>query len=111
MVQPSNALIFAKQRKSAKDCMTNTSKELVKETDRSLLHSKSDSDVNNNSSDTITQLIIEQDGDFTLHPDQHLRLRHHTGSSTTIGSRIKVGILDELRTSHFNTYSQCKHNT
>ena len=47
--------------------------------------------------DMITQLILEQDGDCTLHPDQHLRLRPHTGSSTTIGSRIKVGILGELR--------------
>ena len=76
--------------------MTNTQKELVKETDRSLLHSKSDSDMNNNSSasmSTITQLILEQDGDFTLHPDQHLRLRHRTGTRTTTGSRIKVGIL------------------
>ena len=41
-----------------KDCMTCMSKELVKETDRFLLHSKSDSDVNNNSRvsmSTITQ--------------------------------------------------------
>ena len=44
---------------------------------------------------TITQLILELDGHFTLQPDQHLRLRQRTGSSTTIGSRIKVGILGE----------------
>ena len=44
---------------------------------------------------TITQLTLEQDGVFTLHPDQHLRLRQHTGSSTTIGSQIKVGIPGE----------------
>ena len=63
--------------------MTNTQKELAKETDRSLLHSKSGSDMNNHSRasmSTITQLILEQDGDLTLHPDQHLRLRHRTGT-------------------------------
>ena len=52
----------------------------------------------NNSRDlmsTTTQLILELDGDFTLQPDQQLRLRHRTGSSTTIGSRIKVGILGD----------------
>ena len=78
--------------------MTNTQKELVKETDRSLLQSKSDSYASNNSRtsiSTITKLILEQDGDFTFHPDQQLRLRHRIGSSTTIGNRIKVGILGE----------------
>ena len=44
-----------------------------------------------------TQLIPELDGDFTLQPDQQLRLRQRTGSSTTIGSPIKVGILGDLQ--------------
>ena len=46
---------------------------------------------------TITQFILEQEGNFTLRPGQHLHLRHRTGSSTTIGSRIKAGILGEPR--------------
>ena len=61
-----------------------------------LLHSKSDSDMNNHSRasmSTSTQLILGQDGDFTLHPDQHLRLHPRTGTRTTTGSRIEVGIL------------------
>ena len=44
---------------------------------------------------TIAQLNPEQDGVITLHPVQHLRHRLHTGSSTTIGSRAKAGILGE----------------
>ena len=46
---------------------------------------------------TISQLILELDGIFTLQPDQQLRLRQRTGSSTTIGSRINVGILGDLQ--------------
>ena len=46
---------------------------------------------------TVTQSIPEPDGDFTLQPDQQLRLRHRTGSSTTIGIRIKVGIIGDLQ--------------
>ena len=67
---------------------------LVKETVRSNLHSKPDIVINNSKAaiSTITQLIIELDGDLTLQPDQQLRLRQRTGSSTMIGSRIKVGI-------------------
>ena len=45
---------------------------------------------------TITQLILELDGNFTLQPDQQLRLRQLAEGSTTIGSRIKVGILGDL---------------
>ena len=44
---------------------------------------------------TITEWILEQDGDFTLHPDQCLHLRHRAGSRTTVGSRINAGILGE----------------
>ena len=46
---------------------------------------------------TITQLIPEQDGKFTLQPDRQLGLHQRTGSSTTIGSQIRVGILGEPR--------------
>ena len=49
------------------------------------------------SRNTTTQLILELDGDFTLQPDQQVRLHPRTGSSTAIGSRIKVGILDGLQ--------------
>ena len=55
------------KHKMQKDFMKNTQRELVKETDRSILRSKSDSDVTNNSRcwmSTITQLILEQDGKF-----------------------------------------------
>ena len=93
-----NVLISLKQRTNAKDCMKNTQGEMVNETDRSILRSKSDSDVTNNPRvpmSTITQLILEQDGNVTLQPDQQLRLHQGTGSSTTIGIRIKVGILGE----------------
>ena len=87
---------FMTQSRNANDCTTNTLKELVKETDRSILHSKPDSDVTNKSRasmGTITQLILELDGNFTLQPDQQPRLRQRTGSSTT------------CHTPHFNTYS------
>ena len=63
-----------------------------------LLHSTSDNDVEDNlkaSKNTITDLNLVQDGGSTLPPDQHLRLRHRTGSNMTIGIRIKVGILGE----------------
>ena len=96
--QSINDLILLKQSRHAKDCTTNTLKELVKETDRSILHSKPDSDVTNNSRasmSTIAQLVLELDGKFTLQPDKQLRLRQRTGSSTTIGSRTKVGILGD----------------
>ena len=88
-----------KRRRNALDCTTNTLKELVKETVRSILYSKPDIVINNSraSMSTITQLILELDGDFTLQPDQQLRLRQRTGSSTTIGSRIKVGTHGELQ--------------
>ena len=46
---------------------------------------------------TTTQLILELDGDFTLQPDQQVRLHPRTGSSTTIGSRINVGILGDIQ--------------
>ena len=55
------------KHKMQKDFMKNTQRELVKETDRSILRSKSDSDVTNNSRcwmSTFTQLILEQDGKF-----------------------------------------------
>ena len=91
MDQSINDLILLKQSRNVKDCTTNTLKELVKETERSILHSKRDNDVKDNlraPMNTITQLILELDGDFTLQPGQHLHLRHRTGSTTTIGSRI-----------------------
>ena len=44
---------------------------------------------------TITQFILELDGNCTLQPDPQLRLRQRTGSSTTIGSRIELGVLGE----------------
>ena len=72
---------------------------MEKESNQSLLHSKSDNDVKDNlraSMNTITKLILEQDGDFTLHPGQHLHLRHRTGSSTTIGSRIKKFLFGDV---------------
>ena len=84
--QSINDLILLKQSRSAKDCTTNTLKELVTETDRSILHNKPDSDVINNSRasmSAIAQLITELDGNFTLQPDQQLRLRQRTGRSTT----------------------------
>ena len=46
---------------------------------------------------TITQLILELGENFTLQADKQLRLRQRTESSTTIGSRIKVGILGDLQ--------------
>ena len=46
---------------------------------------------------TIAQLIFEQDGKFTLQPDQQLRLHQRNGSSTTFGSPNKSW--DSWRTS------------
>ena len=59
---------------------------------------------------TITKLILELDGDFTLQPEQQLRLGQRAGSSTTIGSRIKVGILGDLQpglNSNFSSSFSC----
>ena len=88
--------------------MTNIQQSLEMETNQSLLHIKSDNDVRDNlraSMNTIIQLILELDGDFTLQPDQQLRHHQRTGSSTTIGSRIKVGILGVLQSGQNSTFS------
>ena len=83
-----STLFLLKQSRNALDCTTNTLKELVKETVRFILHSKPDIVINNSraSMSTITHLILELDGDITLQPDQQLRLRQRTGSSTSNNS-------------------------
>ena len=69
----------------------------VKDIVRSILQIKQDIVINNSraSRSTTTQLILELDGDFSLQPYQQVRFRPRTGSSTTIGSRIQVGIFDD----------------
>ena len=64
----------------------------------SILQSKQDIIVNNLkvSRSTTTQLIFELYGDFNFQPDQQV-LHPRIGSSTTIGCRIKVGILGDLQ--------------
>ena len=98
-VQLGNALIFVKQSTRIFNCTKNMLKVPVKGIVQSILQIKQDTIVNNLkvSRNTTTQLILEMDGDFILQPDQHVRLHPRTGSSTMIGSRIKVGILGDLQ--------------
>ena len=69
----------------------------AKESVQSILHIKQDKVIVNNlkiSRSTTTRFTLELDGDIIF---QQVRLHPRTGSSTTIGSRIKVGIIGDLQ--------------
>ena len=75
--------------------MTNVQKSLEKETNQSLLHTKSDNDLINKlkaSKNTLTDLNLVQDGDSTLPPGRRIHLRHRTGSRAATGSQFEAGI-------------------
>ena len=57
-----------KQGRNAEDCTMNTLNELVKETDRSILHSKTDSDVTNNSRASMGPLTVDPRTGWKIYP-------------------------------------------
>ena len=95
-VQIGNALIFVNRSTRIVNCTKNMLKVPAKELVQSILHTKQDIIVYNKkvSRSTTTRFAIELDGDIIL---QQVRLHPRAGSSTTIGSRIKVGIIVDLQ--------------
>ena len=92
--------MFVKQSTRIFNCTKNMLEVPVNVLVQSIQHIKQNIIVNNfkGSRSTTTQFIPELDGDFTLQPDDKIRLHPRTGNSTTIGRRTKVVILVDLQT-------------
>ena len=76
-------------------CAPNIHKPLEMETNQSLLHNKSGNGLINNlkaSKNTITDLNLGQDGDFTFPPKRRIHLRHRTGSRTATCGQLGAGL-------------------
>ena len=92
-----NALIFVKRSTLIVDCTKNMLKVPDKETSLSFQHNEEGNISNNklmNTRSTPIRFTLEMDGNIVL---QQVRLHLRSGSRTTNGSRIKVGIIGDLQ--------------
>ena len=89
-------MIFVKRSKRIVNFSKNTRKAPAKQLIPSIQHTKQDKMIDNNFKvprSTTIRFTLELDGNIIL---QQVRLHPRNGSSTTIGSRIEVGINGDL---------------